>query len=118
MHRCIVAALLALVAYFPSLTPVALFPPWRRSCALPCLGTGCMSARLKFVIFFFCEKETKSYKRCFALYSNLNCILDVKNAFTIVSPKRLWLCQAYSWDQKLQWISVLESSITAALEKS
>ena len=35
-------------------------------------------------------------------------IPDVKNAFTIVSPKRLWLCQAHSWDQKFQWISVLE----------
>ena len=43
--------------------------------------------------------------------------LDVKNAFTIVSPKRLWLCQAHSWDQKFQWLSVLENSIAAALER-
>lgn len=34
-----------------------------------------------------------------------------------MSPKRLWLCQAHSWDQKFQWLSVLESSIAAALER-
>jgi len=76
----------------------------------------------KFVPFQRLVQRNYKFQACTALkklrVENLADSKYVKNAFTIVSPKRLWLCQAYSWDQKFQWISVLESSITAALEKS
>lgn len=75
----------------------------------------------KFVPFQRLVQRNYKFQACMTLkklrVENLADSKYVKNAFTIVSPKRLWLCQAHSWDQKFQWISVLESSITAALEK-
>ncbi|XP_073236115.1 epithelial cell-transforming sequence 2 oncogene-like [Porites lutea] len=75
----------------------------------------------KFVPFSRLVQRNYKFQACMTLkklrVENLADSKYVKNAFTIVSPKRLWLCQAYSWDQKFQWLSVLESSIAAALER-
>lgn len=75
----------------------------------------------KFVPFQRLVRKNYKFKACLSLkklkVENLADSKYVKNAFTIISPKRLWLCQTHSWEQKYQWISVLENSITAALEK-
>jgi len=76
----------------------------------------------KFVPFQRLVKRNYKFQACLTLkklqVENLADSKYLKNAFTIVSPKKLWFCQAHSWEQKFQWISVLESSIVAALEKS
>jgi len=75
----------------------------------------------KFVPFQRLVRKNYKFQACLSLkklkVENLADSKYVKNAFTIVSPKRLWLCQAHSWEQKYQLISVLEGSIVAALEK-
>lgn len=76
----------------------------------------------KFVPFQRLVQRNYKFQACLTLkrlqVENLADSKYVKNAFTIVSPKKLWFCQAHSWEQKFQWISVLESSIISALEKS
>ncbi|XP_066028744.1 epithelial cell-transforming sequence 2 oncogene-like isoform X2 [Pocillopora verrucosa] len=75
----------------------------------------------KFVPFQRLVQRNYKFQACLTLkklkVENLADSKYIKNAFTIVSPKRLWFCQSHSWDQKFQWISVLESAITSALEK-
>lgn len=75
----------------------------------------------KFVPFQRLVQRNYKFQACLTLkklkVENLADSKYIKNAFTVVSPKRLWLCQSHSWNQKFQWISVLESAINSALEK-
>ncbi|XP_048577823.1 epithelial cell-transforming sequence 2 oncogene-like isoform X1 [Nematostella vectensis] len=81
-----------------------------------------VAAVLKYNFVPFKRLVRRSYKfqACVSLkklkVQNVVDTKHLKNAFVLVSSKRMWLCQASSWDQKIRWITVLENTIVTAIE--
>ena len=65
-------------------------------------------SRCQQTIFISCSKISNGI----SLFS----VSVVRNAFRIYTPRRSWICQTEDFNDKFNWITLLENTVRAALE--